>query len=169
MLDAPSFTVIALVAILLSLTMYKAIRIGQETDLPLLRSNYLAQIWARDNTATDAVFITYWTPWRTVSLRRTVNPAVAVLYVYTGDQRAKQFDDDILTFYGLDHAREKLSFEELFAAENAAYAGLNEAGILRLSRQFGGDYIVRSVTEPLNFPEAYRNDQLVIYRLNASR
>jgi hypothetical protein len=164
-----SLSAIVLIVILAGLTLYKSKRIGDETNFPALRSNYQAQVWARDHTPEDARFIVYRMPWRSTSLRRVINPAVTVSYVYTGNLRARQFDDEYLAFYGLDNALQTMSYTERDAAESAAYLGLNEAGVARLAHQFGGDYIVRPADAPLKLPEAYRNDQLVIYKLTTSQ
>ena len=192
-IEANSFPVMILAVLLASIVVFKSWEMGAAaTTQPTIISNYMsrlssvfgrswqrdnqwyngnfmAQVWARDNTPEDAVFITYRLPWRTISQRRSVDPRVSQTYIYAGSRQGKRFDDEYLAFYGFDQSFQKMSFDELIRAENAAYSKLDEAGILRLAHQFGGDYIVRSITEPLKFPEVYRNDQFVIYKLTASR
>ena len=162
-----SFPVVVIIVILMSLTMFRAWRTGAETAQPRTRANYEAQAWARYNTAEDAVFIVYGMPWRTVSLRRVVNPHKSGSYFYSRSRAAKQLDDEYLTFYGLETVYQGMTADEYNKVESAAYLSLDEAGVLRLARRFGGDYIVRSVDHPLEFPEAYRNERLVIYSLPA--
>jgi hypothetical protein len=185
---AGNFAVIILAALLVTIVFFKSWESGTATVQPSAISrlmtrfsgrfghlwqgentwyigSYQAQVWARDNTPEDAVFITYRLPWRTISMRRSVNPEAFQGYIYSGSRRAKQFDDDYLAFYGLQNDFQRMGFSELILTENERYAKLDEGDILRLAHQFGGDYIVRVVNQPLNFPEVYRNQQFVIYKL----
>jgi hypothetical protein len=126
----------------MSLTMLKAWRkIDVWTSQPPAIANYEAQLWARQNTSEDAVFIVYSRSWRTISLRRTVHPRTSGLYIYSCSRLTKQFDDDILAFYSLETAYQEASYSELYNLERAAYLNLKEADILRLARRLGGDYI----------------------------
>jgi hypothetical protein len=147
-----------LVAVLFSVAVFKAWRMGAETRQPMAVALYQAQRWAREQTPETAGFIAFGlgTAWRPVSLRWTIDPQPVGWYLYAGGQATKAFDDAYLDFYGVGPDGDIA----------AAYRSLDEAGILRLAQRFGGDYIVRPVSEPLKFPEVYRNAGYVIYQLN---
>lgn len=104
-------------------------------------------------------------PWRTISHRKIVNPHVTGLYVYSFSRIIKQLDDEYLRLYGLETDYIKMKHDEYNKAEYHAYRKLNEADILKLAQRVGGNYIVRKVNESLQFPVAYKNNHLVIYRL----
>jgi len=162
---APWVPVTFLGLALAGLALFEARLSGAETDRADLRASYEAQRWAQEHTPPEAVFIGYGQPWRTYAHRRLVDPSVQGWYVYSRDRRAKDFDDQVLHFYGLAEASLTMDIQELNQAQSRAYFGLDEQGILRLSRQFGGDYLIRPLDHPLAFPEAYRNERLVIYHL----
>lgn len=157
-----SLTKLALIAMLISLTIFKAYQCGRETAQPLARANYAAQVWARDNTAQDALFIVTLKgkgddiPWRTVSRRPVTSPYEHFfVYIYTGSRSAKKLDEEM----------------ELFLNQDSSYKNkkrLSEAGILRWAKRFGGDYVVTSTSEPFKFPEVYRNSCIIIYKLPLS-
>ncbi len=133
------------------------------------RANYEAQLWARDHTPADAVFVVYDQPWRTVSLRRTLDASrKSGRYIYSGSRRAKDLDDGLLAFYGLSDVVGSMNVAEMWKAQRRAYESLDEEGLLQLAGRFGGDYLVRPADKPLTFPVAYRNDELVIYQLSRS-
>jgi hypothetical protein len=146
-----------LIAVLLSVAVFKAWRMGAETRQPMAVALYQAQRWAHEQTPETAGFIAFGlgSAWRPISVRWTIDPQPTGWYLYAGGKATKSFDDACLDFYGLGADGDVA----------AAYHSLDEAGILRLAQRFGGDYIVRPVSEPLKFPEAYRNAGYVIYRL----
>lgn len=146
-----------LIVLLFGVATFKAWRAGAETRQPLAQALYQAQLWAREQTPETAGFIAFGlgSAWRPVSLRWTIDPQPTGWYLYADGRKTKAFDDAYRDFYGVGAEGDVA----------AAYRALDEAGIRRLARRFGGDYIVRPVSEPLNFPEVYRNAGYVIYRL----
>ena len=150
----------------------KAWHIGLETFSPEKRANYAAQLWARNNTLENSVFIVYApgdTRWRTVSKRLVLNPSMQRLYVYSQTKTTKKFDDQIIDFYGLNDDFREASFNmrrnHYYEKESQAYFGLNENEIIRLANSFTGDYVVRKHSNTLNFQEVYRNNYFIIYKL----
>lgn len=153
------------IIILIGFTMIRAWNIGEFTNEPFAKALCSAQLWARENTPENSNFITP-LPWRVLSLRRKVSPVYDDSTVYSGSRLSKQHQEKLLEFYGLaENVQGKLGYE-IASATRSAYLKLDEEGILRFRRQFGGDYIARRATQlPLKFPEAYKNDQIIIYKL----
>jgi hypothetical protein len=143
-----------LTAILITMAVSKAYKIGRETIQPAARANYAAQLWARYNTADDAKFLVLIAvPWRTVSIRNTIFLDSNRFYIYSVSRQGKKIFDEINRF-----------IREI----NPAQKKINEVDALRMAEHFGRDYIVCSRDNPLNLSEVYRNDYVVIYKISKS-
>jgi hypothetical protein len=160
------FRMIVLIALMMVLTIVKAWPTRINTAAPEAKANYDAQLWAKNNTEEDAVFMIFGDNWRTVSQRpiRHLLPGRGY-YTYTRSREAKKWTDDLLVFYGLQSMRGKMLHTQFYNHLIAAYYNLNEDKIIQMGKSFGGDYIVRSIDHPLDFTVAYRNDYYVIYNL----
>jgi hypothetical protein len=171
---APSISIPSLITLVITIgiAVFMSWNTGeQQTRSPYNVALYQAQLWARDNSPDDAVFIAFGVPWRTYSLRRAVDPRWSGSTFYTANQAAKDFDDAYLNFYGLGDLKERVikgdvSFYDFYPIQKEAYDNLDENGVRRLAQQFGGDYLVRTTDAPtLDFPEVYWNEYFVIYQI----
>jgi hypothetical protein len=136
---------------------------GAETSQIDAVSNYQAQIWARDNTPLNALFVTNTFGWRTVSERPILKPIPGGLYIYSGSTQDKRIEDALGALFGvrLDQLQSASQFDLAFGP---AYSRLDATRAQALMCQFGASYIVRSRSEPLNLDVAYQNDGLTVYR-----
>lgn len=120
------------------------------------RDLFLAQKWARENTPPGTTFLVEKPPWSAYSLRPAVraNNNPFGYFVYTGTKEIKAKADFLQSLY----AEQKVT----------RYGELPQEALLRLAAKEEAGYIVRRVAEPLQLPESYRNDSLVVYRVNDS-
>ncbi|MFH1868393.1 MAG: hypothetical protein ABH843_05435 [Candidatus Omnitrophota bacterium] len=149
-----------LIMTLAGITMVKAYCTGEETRGPKARAIYEAQLWARDNTKQDSLFMLLGEiPWRTISQRPAVEIAYRYYYfIYSGSKSAKEFDDKMEAFW----RREGISPKGL---AGISPKDLDEPRIMRLAKLVGADYIVCWAENHFAFSEAYRNDRIIIYEL----
>lgn len=140
--------------ILISLLVFKAYALGKQTNRPLARANYQAQLWARENTIQGKMFIVLIPdlPWRSVSLRPALYPFQETFYVYSGSKSLKRFYDEIQAF------ADKIGGKDLY--------NVDKDFLLGLAQRFGGDYIVTLVEQIYKLPVVYKNDYIVIYKVS---
>jgi hypothetical protein len=129
-----------------------------------------AQLWARDNTPPDAVFITpldkwwlYDADWRVFSERAQVvsfadmlEVAIVPDYLATWEQRFDAFAPGARAQF-----RGNVYENRLLTA--AAYESLSDDDLLRLARAYDADYVVVEKPDLRPWPVAYENEQFVIY------
>ena len=134
--------------------------------------NYNAQIWARNNTPKDAVFITpphIWAfhdlEWRGISERSTVSllselldAAFAPEYITTWKPRFESVAPGAL---------EKLkgNFFSNIKIIKQAYYSLSEEDILNISNKYNAQYHVVEKPYKYNFPIVYEGNLYTIYKL----
>jgi len=133
---------------------------------------YDAQVWARDHTPKDAVFVTppnewwiYESDWRVFSDRSTVvcysdllEASVVLEYV---DVWKTRFDaiapGAIRRFQG--------NVLENIQIAGAAYAQLSDDDLTRVAKQYGATYVVVEKSRPRPWKPVYENAKFIIYQL----
>jgi hypothetical protein len=133
---------------------------------------YDAQIWARDHTAKDTVFITpphlwwfYDPEWRVYSERSTVALwsdllEIALVPDYVGEWKERF---EMLAPGALARFRGDV-FESRQIAARAFYS-LPADDLLHAARRYGASYLVVEKPHAYDFPVVYENERFVIYRL----
>jgi len=133
---------------------------------------YDAQIWARDHTPKDTLFITppqiwwfYESDWRVFSERSTVSThselleaAFAPDYIAYWKPRFEAIAPGALEHFQGDF------FENQRITARAFYS-LSSEDLLRLARRYSASYLVVEKPHLHNFPVVYENAQFVIYDL----
>lgn len=154
-----SLPTLILIMTLAGTTIAKAYYTGEKTRMPKAKAIYEAQLWARDNTKPDSLFMLLGEiPWRMISHR----PAMEIMYhyyyfLYSGSKPAKEFNDKMEAFW----KQEGIIVPR--GQGRVSPKDLNEPRILRLARLVGADYFVCWSENYFEFPEVYRNDYIVIY------
>jgi hypothetical protein len=133
---------------------------------------YETQVWARNNTPKDAIFITppneWWvfeSDWRVFSERSTVvsysdllEASVVLEYV---DVWKTRFDaiapGAIRRFQG--------NVVENIQIAGAAYSQLSDEDLMRVAKQYGATYVVVEKSRPHPWKPVYENAKFVIYQL----
>lgn len=150
--DRQSLSAGLLLFVLCSVLIYRSHSRGTVIREGFEGSNYLAQIWAKENTPESAIFLIDDHPWRPYAERRVVNVRCEGMHMYTRNRKSKEFCDAVQEFYQSEHLNRK----DL----------LNTEQIRRFASKFGGDYAVRLATQPLNLPEVYRNKGMILYKIH---
>ncbi len=137
---------------------------------------HAAQLWARDHTPPEAVFITppgrwwfYDSEWRVLAERPTVvtlaeliDAAFSPQYLDKWNPRFNAVAPGALSQFKGD------IFENLALTERAFY-GLSADDLLRVARQYGASYLVVEKLHRRDFPVVYENEQFVIYDLRSAK
>jgi hypothetical protein len=121
---------------------------GQQTWSGEKRDLYDAQRWANRNTASSATFILEPNlPWRVIADRPVIQAYPPPLHVYS---------------------RSSVAYERATrTAETLRRHPLTDDAALRaFTREFGGDYLVRSAERPPLARAVYRNQSYAIYALH---
>lgn len=137
---------------------------------------YDTQIWARDNTPKDAVFVTppqiwwfYEPEWRVFSERSPVVSLSELLvgafvpdYVNSWKPRFEALAPGALVRFRGD------IFENLDITKRAFYS-LSSGDLLRIAHQYGATYLVVEKTHSHDWPAVYENDTFIIYKLPSNK
>jgi hypothetical protein len=133
---------------------------------------HAAQLWARANTATDALFITppqrwslYDAEWRTYSRRSAV---VSLIELAEASFSPAYLDSWVPRFDDLAPGARAQFAGDYFTnvkLTEAAYNSLSAEAVLALAEKYGADYYVVAVGHERDWPVAYANDGYVIYGL----
>jgi hypothetical protein len=137
---------------------------------------YEAQVWARDNTPAGSHFILMdllspFQSWRTLTRRGVITQAMPYGNQYFYSQEMIAFTVKLNSFYGSPNPEKYFVFDA--NNENIvrnkmyeAFQNLDESRIVEFSKLFGGDYLVRKTDQKkLNFPVAFQNDYVTIYKI----
>jgi hypothetical protein len=131
---------------------------------------YDTQIWARDHTPKDAVFLTqpaewwvYESDWRVYSDRSAVVEysdllEASVVLDYIEPWKARF---DIVAPGAVSQFRGNVIDNLQIAAR--AFASLTDADLARIGAQYGAHYLVDEKSRRHNFPVLYENERFVIY------
>ncbi len=133
---------------------------------------YDAQIWARDHTPKEAIFITppdqwwvYESDWRVFSERSIVvcysdllEASVILEYIDIWKTRFEAIAPGaIRRFHG--------NVIENLQIAGESYARLSDEDLTRIARQYGATYVVVEKSRPRNWKPLYENAQFIIYQL----
>ncbi len=142
---------------------------------------YETQVWARDNTARETVFITpphiwwlYESEWRVFSERSTVSTLSELLEAAFAPEYMDYWQPRFEAVAPGALARFQGNFFENIEITAAAYYNLHEPDIQRLACTYHASYFVVEKTHPYNFPIAisadgqpFENHEFIIYDLRA--
>jgi hypothetical protein len=133
---------------------------------------YETQIWARDNTPKDAVFITpphlwwfYDPEWRVYSERSNVVMWSDLLEIALVPDYVGEWQQRFETLAPGALARFRGNVFESRAITARAFYSLSADDLTRAAREYGASYLVVEKPHTYGFPVAYENAQFVIYQL----
>lgn len=141
---------------------------------PIKDDNYDVQMWAKNNTAKDTIFITppalwwfYNLEWRVISERSTVSTLSELLegaflpsYIDYWRPRFEDVAPGALIQFSVD------TLKNIGIAKKAYYS-LSEKDILKISIKYGAKYFVAEKPQQYKFPVAYKNNSFAVYDLNS--
>jgi len=142
---------------------------------PIKDDSYDVQMWAKNNTAKDVIFITppalwwfYNLEWRVISERSTVSTLSELLegaflpsYIDYWRPRFEDVAPGALIQFSIDPLKN-------IEVTKKAYYSLSEKDILKISIKYGAKYFVAEKPQQYKFPVAYKNNIFTIYDLNFS-
>lgn len=155
---------------LLIFALEKNIRNGRLSEHAITKDLYEAQIWAKQNTDINSLFLVYHN-WRTLSERSKFNllPEFTTM-AYTPDKRLHRKNQFMLQLYGLEQVYRQLPVEEinrravdkintLSVEEQKRLFDYSEADywVVQKSRNFVRDYV--------NLPISFQNEHFIIFRI----
>ena len=136
---------------------------------------YDVQVWARDHTPKERVFITpphmqdwwfYYLDWRVVSERSTVvtlsdltETILTPQYITTWKTRFEELAPRALNSF-------RGNIFENIEITNKAYYSLTKQNILRIAKKYEASYLVVKKPHRYAFPEEYENSEFIVYGLN---
>ncbi|EKE15463.1 MAG: hypothetical protein ACD_12C00008G0002 [uncultured bacterium] len=140
---------------------------------PIKDDNYYVQMWAKNNTPKDTIFITppalwwfYSLEWRVISERSTVSTLSEVLegaffpsYISYWQPRFEEVAPGALTQFS-QNALKNIEITK------KAYNTLTEKDILRISDKYGAKYFVSEKPNQYKFPVTYQNNVFTVYLLS---
>lgn len=131
-----------------------------------------AQLWARDHTPLEAVFITpphlwwwYTSDWRVFSERSTVATLSELLEVALMPKYLEIWKPRFEAVAPGALARFRGNYFENVETTAQAYYSLSDEEILTVAQKYGAWYLVVEKPHPRGFPVAYENEGFVIYDL----
>ncbi|MBI82543.1 MAG: hypothetical protein CMJ81_05040 [Planctomycetaceae bacterium] len=130
------------------------------------------QLWARDHSAVDALFLTpFRCSWTSSSKRRFFYPISFEDYAYRGMEEFKEHRNRLLAFYGIPkHIAIRHRGQTLKRIEKRKFEDLDETGLRRFAQEFGVTHFVTwksPRTLSLKLPLLYENDSLVVFDLKS--
>lgn len=133
---------------------------------------YEVQVWARDNTPREALFITpphlwgfYDLDWRVVSERSTVVTLYELLEIAFEPSYLPRWQE---RFHVLAPGADEQLAGDFLANDRItaeAYYSLSESDLERAAARFGATYLVIEKPHERDFPIVYQNDGFTVYRL----
>ena len=137
---------------------------------PIKDDNYDVQMWAKNNTAKDTIFITppalwwfYSLEWRVISERSTVSTLSELLegaflpsYISYWRPRFEDVSPGALKQFSGDAIKN-------IAITKNAYRSLTEKDVIRISKKYGAKYFVSEKLHEYQFPIVYQNNRYLIY------
>jgi hypothetical protein len=128
---------------------------------------YDAEVWAKRNTSSNAMFASTFNSWRTFSDRKQFRLWDYIPYRFCPDRRLKQSEDGMLSFFGVD--REKIKPEKSNQIiSHKLYSDFDEEMFKKMAQKFGITYLMLKKGElkrELHLSKAYENKDLLIYQL----
>ena len=135
--------------------------------------NYYVQMWAKNNSEKNDIFITppalwwfYDLEWRVVSERSTVSTLSELLegaflpsYIEYWRPRFEDVAPKALKQFSVDPFRN-------IVITKKAYYSLSEKDILKISKKYGAKYFVSEKLHQYKFPVVYKNSSFIVYNLD---
>ncbi len=169
------FKYLVIIIFLLTLTIFYKMDIWKPgiNIEPIKDDNYDAQIWAKNNTPKDTLFITppalwwfYSLEWRVISERSTISTLSETFegsfvpsYIEYWRPRFEDVAPGALIKFSID------PIKNIKITKNA-YRSLSENDILRISKKYGAKYFVSEKPRLYQFPILYENKGFIVYDLN---
>ncbi|MEK7109735.1 MAG: hypothetical protein AAB876_00780 [Patescibacteria group bacterium] len=169
------FKYLVIIIFLLTLTIFYKMNIWKPgiNIGPIKDDNYDVQIWAKNNTAKNAVFITppalwwlYNLEWRVISERSSVSTLSELFeggflpsYIYYWQPRFEGVAPKALEQFSDDPLKNIIITKK-------AYYSLSEKDIIRISKKYGAKYFVSEKPRLYQFPILYENKGFIVYDLN---
>ncbi len=132
------------------------------------------QLWARENTSPSALFVAPRSGWRTMSLRRQLDPFTRESYAYIATQEAKRYRERLLDFYGISTEEANTSRgSRVYQMELDRFWNFTERDFLRFASEFNATHVVLPTyykyteTTEFNLPLVYENPYYVVYSLDS--
>lgn len=140
---------------------------------PVKDDNYDVQMWAKNNTAKDAIFITppalwwfYDLEWRVISERSTVSTLSELLegaflpsYISYWRPRFEDVAPGALAQFSANSLKNHLITKK-------AYNSLSEKDVIKISQKYNAKYFISEKPFLFSFPIVYENNHFVVYVLN---
>ena len=140
---------------------------------PIKDDSYDVQMWAKNNTAKDVIFITppalwwfYNLEWRVISERSTVSTLSELLegaflpsYIDYWRPRFEDVAPGALIQFSVDPLKN-------IEITKKAYNFLSEKDVIRISKKYNAKYFVSEKPYRYSFPMVYQNNHFNIYVLN---
>jgi hypothetical protein len=133
---------------------------------------YDVQIWARNNTSKDTVFITppqiwwwYESDWRVFSERSTVATLSELLEAAFAPEYIDQWQPRFEALAPGALEQFKGNYFENVKLTAQAFYGLSSGDLACIAGQYKASYLVVEKPHWRNFPEVYENEQYVVYDL----
>ena len=115
------------------------------------RGNWVqVQLWARENTPQDAVFLT--PPYR------------AGFRVYSERSAVMEEKDGTQQYFHTDYSYEWWSRVIEIGKTQGQYDNLSPDRLEEICRKYGASYLIFPATKPLPFPQVYENKEYKVYR-----
>lgn len=148
---------VVVLTVIIIIGFFRAYQDSQQTRRPEAIANYQAQLWARNNTEEEALFLVLPEDifWRVISNRKVLYGDVYSRtpgYFYSFSRKTKEFEDNIKAFL-----KELKGTKEHY----------DESDILIIAKRFNVDYVVENKDNILNFDQVYKNSHQIIYELPA--
>lgn len=134
-----------------------------------------AQVWARDHTPRDAVFITplhlWWlheSDWRVFSERAQVASLSDLLEIALVPDYVEEWKRRFESLAPGALARFRGDYLENLRLTKAAYENLSDSRLLEIAQTYGVSYVVIEKPHLRSWPVVYENQRFVIYRIDGS-
>ncbi|MFC1716770.1 DUF6798 domain-containing protein [Candidatus Poribacteria bacterium] len=118
------------------------------------RGNWVrAQIWAKENTPQDAIFLT--------------SPARQGFRIYSERSVVAENKDGTQQYFDTDYSYEWWARVKDIGRNSKQYDNLSAQRLTELCRKYGASYLVFPAAKPLPFTHVYENNDYRVYRMDS--